>query len=179
LKLLCFQGIKLDSFPKCDFIPVDYFEVRHVKSSFKKLLRACAPSSAPSSSGGEGERGFLKAIEDSEWLKQLQSVMQIAGATVDLLDVQGSSVMICLEDGWDFTTQVVSIAQLCLDPFYRTVEGFRVLIEKEWLAFGHRFTHRSNQTAANQASGFAPVFLQFLDIVHQVPFRRFLLNPLS
>jgi len=158
------KGIKMESYPKCDFIPVDYVEVRNLKSSFKKLMRACVPSS-PSS---EGDKGFLRAVEESEWLPQLQNILQIAGAIVDLMDVQGSSVMVCLEDGWDFTTQVLSVAQILMDPYYRTVEGFRTLVDKEWLAFGHRFTHRSNQTAANQASGFAPVFLQFLDVVHQI-----------
>ena len=39
-------------------------------------------------------------------LLQLQNILQISGAIVDLIDVQGSSVMVCLEDGWDFTTQV-------------------------------------------------------------------------
>ncbi|XP_078332157.1 myotubularin-related protein 13-like isoform X3 [Crassostrea virginica] len=157
------KGIKVESFPKCDFIPVDFYEVRHVKASFKKLMRACVPSAplAP-------ETGFLKLVEESEWLLQVQNIMQLSGATVDLLDVQGSSVMICLEDGWDCTTQVVSVSQLLLDPYYRTIEGFKSLVEKEWLSFGHRFTHRSNQTVANQASGFAPMFLQFLDVVHQI-----------
>lgn len=36
----------------------------------------------------------------------IRSLMQLSGAVVDLLDAQGSSVCLSLEDGWDVTAQV-------------------------------------------------------------------------
>jgi len=33
-------------------------------------------------------------------------------------------------DGWDRTSQLVSLAQMLLDPHYRTIKGFAILIEK-------------------------------------------------
>lgn len=108
---------------------------------------------------------FLKQIHDSKWLDQIQLIISIANTIVEKIE-EGSSVMVCLEDGWDLTAQVVSLAELLLDPFYRTIDGFSLLVEREWLSMGHRFTRRNNHTADDQ-TGFAPIFIQFLDCVHQ------------
>ena len=68
-------------------------------------------------------------------------------------------------DGWDRTAQLSALAQLMLDPFYRTVDGFLLLLEKEWLSFGHQFAHRLGRLTHKETS---PVFLQYLDCVYQL-----------
>jgi hypothetical protein len=33
-------------------------------------------------------------------------------------------------DGWDRTSQLTSLAELLLDPYYRSAHGFAILVEK-------------------------------------------------
>lgn len=60
--------------------------------------------------------------------------------------------MVHCSDGWDRTAQLVAISEVCLDPYYRTIEGFEVLVEKEWISFGHKFSHRCGLLAKDSTN---------------------------
>ena len=77
-------------------------------------------------------------------------------------------MLVHCSDGWDRTAQVCATAQLLLDPHYRTIEGFAVLVEKEWCAFGHKFRDRCGHGSAAHHSERSPVFVQWLDVVWQL-----------
>lgn len=74
-------------------------------------------------------------------------------------------VLVHCSDGWDRTPQIVSLAELMLDSYYRTIDGFRILCQREWLDFGHKFADRGQGDDPNER---CPVFIQWLDCVHNI-----------
>jgi len=79
----------------------------------------------------------------SGWLDHISNLLDGSHLIARTVGIIHSHVLIHCSDGWDRTSQLSALSQLCLDPYYRTLEGFIVLVEKDWLSFGHMFRHRS------------------------------------
>ncbi|KAJ2974511.1 hypothetical protein NUW58_g8636 [Xylaria curta] len=79
----------------------------------------------------------------SNWLKHIRGVLDGSALIARQVGINHSHVLIHCSDGWDRTSQLSALSQLMLDPFYRTIDGFIILVEKDWLSFGHMFQQRS------------------------------------
>ena len=93
---------------------------------------------------GQGEQAggrWLSKLEGTGWIDHLSRILHAASDVAERVS-SGQSCLIHCSDGWDRTSQLTSIAMLLLDPYYRTKEGFAVLVEKEWCSFGHKFRDR-------------------------------------
>jgi hypothetical protein len=82
-------------------------------------------------------------LAKSKWLKHIGGILDGSAIIARQVGIQHSHVLIHCSDGWDRTSQLSALAQLMLDPYYRTIDGFIVLVEKDWLSFGHMFQLRS------------------------------------
>jgi hypothetical protein len=160
----------------------------HGVSSAWAKLRALV-----SAHNGRGAKpDFYEQLHNTQWLYHIQRVLASADNIAALMS-RGESVLTHCTDGWDRTSQATSLAMIMLDPFFRTVRGFCLLIEKEFCSFGHKFAERNNHVAALETCGTAhisgglsdvdrqqdqspghlkhqpsPIFSQWLDCVYQV-----------
>jgi hypothetical protein len=75
---------------------------------------------------------WWSGLESTQWLKHIQLILYASKQVVEVVEDRGASALIHCSDGWDRTSAVLSLAQLMMDPYYRTLEGFIVLVEKDW-----------------------------------------------
>ena len=108
-------------------------------------------------------------VDASGWMTHVRILLSASARVADVMDHEGASALVRCSDGWDRTSQMVSLAQIMLSPYYRTMEGFQLLIEKDWIAFGHKFHQRHGHLDRSfDDSQRAPIFLQYLDAVWQL-----------
>ncbi|XP_012771369.1 phosphatidylinositol-3,5-bisphosphate 3-phosphatase MTMR2 isoform X2 [Maylandia zebra] len=108
-------------------------------------------------------------IDQTHWLEYIRLLLAGAAKVADKLESGKTSVVVHCSDGWDRTAQLTSLAMLMLDSYYRTLRGFQVLVEKEWISFGHKFAARVGHGDENHAnSERSPLFVQFIDCVWQM-----------
>ncbi|XP_051755588.1 myotubularin-related protein 1a isoform X11 [Ctenopharyngodon idella] len=115
------------------------------------------------------EQRWHSAIDGTHWLEHIRLLLAGAVRIADKVESSKSSVVVHCSDGWDRTAQLTSLAMLMLDSYYRTLRGFQVLLEKEWIGFGHKFAARVGHGDENHAnSERSPLFVQFIDCVWQM-----------
>jgi hypothetical protein len=76
--------------------------------------------------GDDGEWLTAAGTAGLDWLRQSSLVLSAAVRVVSAVDREGVSVLVHCSDGWDRTSQVCALAQLLMDPYFRTFAGFEV-----------------------------------------------------
>lgn len=106
----------------------------------------------------------VKSPPNPTWLLHQTSLWQGATRVAEMLTIEHASVLVHCSDGWDRTSQVVALAQVLVDPFYRTIRGLCVLVDKDFCHFGFQFHKRCVGRVSQERS---PIWIQFIQCVWQ------------
>ena len=125
------------SSPPCTKIYLGIDNIHVMRESLNKVIEAIKDSDiTPLPPNRE-------LLHKSGWLKHIGLLLDGTSSIVRQIAVEHAHVLVHCSDGWDRTSQLSSLAQICLDPYFRTIDGFMVLVEKDWVSFGHRFRERA------------------------------------
>ena len=153
----------MDHYDNVDLTFCEIDNIHKARNSLNSLYSLCLSEKI------NDNTKFWASVDGTGWFTFVYLLLRNAFEISQLIQ-ENNSVLIHCSDGWDRTSQLSALSQILLDPFYRTINGFAVLIEKDWLSFGHQFALRNGIMKKpgggdDQAS---PIFLQFLDAVHQL-----------
>jgi hypothetical protein len=155
---------KLEDYPGCALLHLNIENIHHMRKSLRGLTEVCEPLN-----DAAWDKEWYAKVDESLWLRHVALVLAGSHEMVRLMQVEASSVVCHCSDGWDRTAQLCATAELLMDPWYRTCRGLAVLIEKEWLSFGHKFHDRCGHNDGNPScEERSPIFIQWVDVVWQI-----------
>ena len=89
---------------------------------------------------------------DFNWYETIACVLENLDYLLKEYLLNSTHFLIHCTHGWDRTSMVTSLMMICSDPFYRTIKGFFVLIQLEWLDYGFRFAERFDVRVSNMSN---------------------------
>jgi hypothetical protein len=118
------------------------------------------------------ESNIYTNIAESKWYDVIITILKSSFQIYNSIFVDNNNILIHCSDGWDRTSQLCALSQILLDKYYRTLDGFICLIEKDWISFGHQFRYRNGLYSPIDSkvseSQFSPIFIQWLDCIYQI-----------
>ncbi|KAL6060410.1 Myotubularin-like phosphatase domain [Balamuthia mandrillaris] len=136
------------------------------KESLSKLRYLCAEYGAIATIDvTQNTTSWKEKLKETKWPTNGMLLLKYTLTVIQEIE-QGKSVVLESSDGRDTVAQIVSLAQICLDPYYRTLKGFAVLVEKEWMWFGTDFGQR--QTKKFSGASHCAHFIAFLDVLWRI-----------
>ena len=155
-----------ENYTKCHLIFFDIQNIHKMRESNEHLQKCCER---------QFDSNWLKNLHETRWFQHITKIIQCARRVSHMIHKDQYSVLVHCSDGWDRTAQVCSLSELLLDKYYRTFNGFLILIEKEWIWYGHKFGDRNANYGGkhqgkdqNKSKERSPIFLQFLDATFQI-----------
>ena len=95
-------------------------------------------------------KNLLSNIENSKWLCIVSNCIKASCDIVEkIIHLKNIDIIIYDSEGLDTTSCISSICQILLDSYYRTIEGFIILFEKEWISFGNNIQIREYLNNSN------------------------------
>jgi rhodanese-related sulfurtransferase len=159
-------GFEIDQYySNCKLVYGCIENIHSVRDAYKKCFSLCE-----SYHQTKDNKKIQSKIESTGWLNLLKNILIYSAEIAARIHYDKQTVVVHCSDGWDRTAQLCSLAQMMIDPYYRTIEGFEVIIEKEWISFGHKFETRYGhfKDDSHMPDERSPVFIQFLDCVYQL-----------
>ena len=129
---------KKANYPLCDIVFLGIGNIHDVRNAHKKMAKLVNAEPV-------ADLHWQSSLESTGWLAMIRSILIGSVVVAKNICLDERSVVVHCSDGWDRTAQVVALAQVLMDPYYRTLDGLQVLIEREWMWFGHQFQQRCGQ----------------------------------